>query len=206
MKDFGKLKYVRTILAGASRLVNLIRNRDRLSSKLASLQQPRTPQVLINLGDTRFAASISMCERLLQLQDKVQELAESDVWDTARSKATGDRKPVFDTVKKTIERASLWDMLARIVQAMEPVRHVLRLADDDKPSMGIAYSSLIALRESIEEREVKLSPDVTKARKRRDDVLQIVDRRMQFIMQPVYRAPIHRFFSNTCQARGRFSW
>ena len=97
-------------------------------------------------------------------------------------------------------------MLARIVQAMEPVRHVLRLADDDKPSMGIAYSSLIALRESIEEREVKLSPDVTKARKRRDDVLQIVDRRMQFIMQPVYRAPIHRFFSNTCQARGRFSW
>ena len=40
MKDFGKLKYVRTILAGANRLVNLIRNSDRLSSKLASLQQP----------------------------------------------------------------------------------------------------------------------------------------------------------------------
>jgi hypothetical protein len=76
----------------------LIRNSDMLASELAKLQAPRKPLVLLNPGETRFCSTIAMCARLLQLKEVVEELAGSDVWATARSKAPGDRKPVFDRV------------------------------------------------------------------------------------------------------------
>jgi hypothetical protein len=53
---------------------------------------------------------------------------------------------------------------------MEPMSDVLRLADSDKPSMGVAYASLLNLRNSIEERELKVSENPATASKRREDV------------------------------------
>ena len=194
MMDFGRLPYVRITLSQANRVTELIRNRDGLSSQLASPQQPRTPLVLINHGETRFCASIVMCERLLELQDNVQELAGSEVWDTASSKAT-DQKPAFDSARKTMESNSLCDMLTHITHAMEPMIYVLRLADGDEPSMGYAYSSLIALHQSKKESETKLIDNVNKSRRRRKDVLMIIDKHkciLQCTVQSVYGATYAR--------------
>jgi hypothetical protein len=129
-----------------------------------------------------------MCARLLQLKEVVQELAGSDVWATARSKAPGDRKPVFDPVRKSVERPAFWGSLQRITNTMDSMRDVLRLADSDEPSMGIANTYLLNLRSCMEERELKLSENPATANKRREDVKRIMYKRMEFILKPVYRA------------------
>jgi hypothetical protein len=188
MKDFGKLEYVKKIVSQVKCATQLIRNSDMLASELAKLQAPRKPLVLLNPGETRFCSTIATCARLLQLKEVVEELAVSDVWATARSKAPGDRKLVFDRVRKSVERPAFWGSLQRITNAMEPMRDVLRLADSDEPSMGVAYASLINLRNSIEEGELQLSENPATANKRREDVKRIIDKRMEFVLKPVYRA------------------
>jgi hypothetical protein len=106
------------------------------------------------------------------------------VWATARSKVPGDREPVCDRVRKYVERSAFWGSLQHITNAMEPMRDVLRLADSDEPSMGVAYASLLNLRN----RELKLSENPATANKRREDVKRIVEKRMEFVLKPVYRA------------------
>lgn len=188
MKDFGKLEYVKKVLSQANCITNLVRNSDRLSSTLESLQAPQKPLVLLNPGETRFCASITMCARLLRLKEYVEELASSDMWDTARDKAPKDRRAVFKRARTAIKKKSFWQGLGYVVNAMEPMKEVLRLADSDEPSMGFAYSALLSLQQSISEHEMKLSNNPITARKRRTDVKRIVDNRMEFIMQPIYRA------------------
>jgi hypothetical protein len=129
-----------------------------------------------------------MCDRLLQLQEVLQELASSDAWADAKGRATAERKPAFKRAKKTIESESFWKMVQRIVNCMKPMAELLRLSDRDEPSMGIAYSALMDLRDSIASREFKLSDTPSIAKKRREDVVKIIDRRIAFIVQPLYRA------------------
>lgn len=188
MKDFGKLKYVSSIMSQAKRIAKLIRNNDRLSNGLARLQTTQQPLVILLPGETRFCAMITMAERILTLQTVIEDLAEAEMWDFAKSKATNDRKPKFDAAKRSIERDAFWDQLARIVNSMEPMRTVLRLVDGEKPTMGIAYPALVELKDSITENEMKLGSNVLENRARRKDVLEIVEKRTDFILTPVYRA------------------
>ena len=64
-----------------------------------------------------------------------------------------ERKPAFGSASKTIKSESFLKMLQRIVNSMSPMAELLRLSDRDEPSMGIAYSALMDLRESIDSKE-----------------------------------------------------
>jgi hypothetical protein len=62
--------------------------------------------------------------------------------------------------------------------------------------MSIAYSALMDLLDSIASREFKLSDTPCIAKKLREAVVKIIDSRIVFIVQPLYRAAFalnHRF-------------
>jgi hypothetical protein len=71
---------------------------------------------------------------------------------------------------------------------MEPMQEVLRSADIDEPSMGVASSSPLDLRSSIDEREWKLGDHPTIAKRRGEDVKNSINKRMDFVVKPMYRA------------------
>ena len=78
-------------------------------------------------------------------------------------------------------------MLARIVNCMAPMGELLRLTDS-KPSLGNAYSALMGLRGNITHADCKLSNNRSEAKTCAKDVRQIVDRRIDFITTPIYKA------------------
>ena len=127
----------------------------------------------------------------------MQELAASDVFDVARDKEAEDRKPVFKHVRNTISSGPLWTMLAHTVNCMAPIEESLRLTDSYTPSLCIAYSALMDMRERTASENFQRRDRRHTANKRRLDVICRKDSRIDFIATPVDRAafalnPRHR--------------
>lgn len=98
-------------------------------------------------GETRFATAFLMLERCLKVQGALQQLVVDAQW---TEWASGDRvKADAARVRATILDTNHWEKVQQLVELIEPLVKLLRMADSNKPMIGKVYSTCMRIKDHL---------------------------------------------------------
>lgn len=117
---------------GAHEVIKLIKNRDRLRSKLQQTQSSSRPLALFGFCATRFVYVVLALERLYRLQEHICGLLPLLREEQQRAGAANEKEK-FQIVIELVSSSEFWDNLLKFVYVLEPVVVAVRFFDAAHP-------------------------------------------------------------------------
>jgi hypothetical protein len=145
MEDIGKLPFFTTSIEEAKEVVKFIRNHQYTNKVFTSKSPKRT---LLYPGETRFATSLIMLQRLVDVQTAVEEtLSGTEFAEFLQGKSYA---AVGDSVKRTVRDVDWWYKIKALCDILSPCVKVLRMADSNTPSAGKIQNEIWKLHDSLQ--------------------------------------------------------
>lgn len=147
LEDMGKMDFVSNRLEEAKKVVHFITNHHM---SLALFRQHSRKLTLLKPAETRFAYCFIMLQRLLEVQDALDQTVACSEWkDWVKGNARPTREAAQE-VREIIVRASFWRDVRQICDLLEPVIVLLRLTDGNTPCTGKVYNACYQISQHIE--------------------------------------------------------
>ncbi|KAF2300395.1 hypothetical protein GH714_012880 [Hevea brasiliensis] len=125
--------------------------------------------------ESKFASKYQMLQSILSNKNELRQL-ECGNWKLLEQ----NRRKTKNT--NIIESGKFWSQVQEVLNVMEPLIHVLRLVEDDRPTLGYLYEAMEKAKETIER---QYSNDCTKYEKIRD---LFQEWRSKKIIHPIHAA------------------
>jgi hypothetical protein len=136
MEDLGKMPFFKTVVDEAKEVVKFFKNHKFTKDRLAAISSKR----LLLPGETRFATSLIMIGRLLELEDGITQICATDAF---KKWVKGKKyEQAALGVRKTVAQKVWWKKITSLANLSGPIVNALRMADSDIPATGKIYQEM----------------------------------------------------------------
>jgi len=136
MEDLGKMPFFKQAVDEAKVVVKFFKNHKFTKDRLAQISDKR----LLLPGETRFATSLIMVGRLLEVEDGITQICATDAF---KKWVRGKKyESIGLDVRKTVCRPEWWKKITSLANLSGPIVNALRMADSDIPATGKMYHEM----------------------------------------------------------------
>jgi hypothetical protein len=143
LEDMGKIPWIKATIDSARSVTKYIYNHTYV---LSLMRQFTGNRELIRPTITRFATSFISLQSLLKSMLKLQRMFLSHEWVACVYSTNQDGQAIAQLVRHD---QRFWSAVGEVCTVSEPLVKVLRLVDDDKPTMGYLYEAMDTAKEAI---------------------------------------------------------
>lgn len=134
LHDVGRLSFAKRIISQAKQIIKFIKNHHWSAALVRAVSKEGSKLSLLLPGETRFATSVIMLERLLKMREDIGDAVAHATWRSRAQKRQYKEKAAM--VKRAIQCSEFWDKAEAVVAICQPILSLLRLADGNQPCMG----------------------------------------------------------------------
>ncbi|WIA20432.1 hypothetical protein OEZ85_004845 [Tetradesmus obliquus] len=168
------------LISKAKRVVMFINNHQQTLAAYRALEE--SVLALLKPGETRFATSFIMLQRVHKQSSHLQRLVVSQGWQSAVARLTAEDRAKAAEIKLVILDDNFWEEAKEAMGVVEPLVSLLRLADGTAPCMGKIYYRMSKCLEHVRSGKHKLDADVL------DQVADVISNRWEYLHSPMHGA------------------
>jgi hypothetical protein len=143
LKDIGKLEWVKLLQNRVARVVNYIRNHQRL----LAVTRMKCKKELILPCATRFATNFMVFSRLTELENSLRAVVTCEEWIAFKEdQADSDAANQLET---DILDKSFFKEVGRLVKLMKPIVYCLKYVDQAHSTIGKVYMKMVMVSEQV---------------------------------------------------------
>jgi len=178
IEDILKVPFFDSVDKRAVGVVNYTRNHDILRSALLDCQG----RTLLHPVATRFAASVTMIERLYDSRQSLLTIYNGDVGDTFRGHLQKrEHRESFDEIRATVNSTDFWRDLRYVLRVVLPIWHILRIADGHR-----SYEMNAHIYFSLHELDMYYVTDEDIREEHRSELQRLMMARWSFLESPAH--------------------
>ncbi|WIA31485.1 hypothetical protein OEZ86_002378 [Tetradesmus obliquus] len=168
------------LISKAKRVVMFINNHQQTLAAYRALEE--SVLALLKPGETRFATSFIMLQRVHKQSSHLQRLVVSQGWQSAVARLTAEDRGKAAEIKLVILDDNFWEEAKEAMDVVEPLVSLLRLADGTAPCMGKIYYRMSKCLEHVRSGQHKLDAGVL------EEVADIISNRWEYLHSPMHGA------------------
>lgn len=145
LEDISKLPWINPVIAQGRDIVKFLTGHH---ASIACYRNHSTLE-LLKPGETRFATSFIMLQRLIECKDQLQETVVSREYKRWLADTTYKLKGL--ALSETILRGSFWDNAQQVSDICSPIVSLLRMTDGSLPTVGKIYWKMFKIDNDVQQ-------------------------------------------------------
>lgn len=141
LHDLAKLAWVHEVVLREKTIANFIFNH-RLT---LNLYREKASKELLRPCDTRFATFYITLQRVFDQKPALKHVVCHEEWERSSLSKSAKGK----LVESIILNPTFWDNALKVLKMCDPIVHMLRELESDKPTMGFVYEGMDRCKEAI---------------------------------------------------------